>query len=130
MRERAGFVRRLFRYGSPLLLATFLLPGVAEAATKGSDPAPIGKWIAPLIFLGAFALLANGFMHLDPERKKANEKTVGVITAAAGIFWWPFLIGMMGAQGLGPLTNFVTGLAGMYAFFFTVLGIIQIFGLP
>lgn len=92
--------------------------------------APVGKWIAPIIYLGAFALLSQGFMHLDPERKKANEKTVGVITLVVGLMWWPFLIAMISTQGLGFITNFVTGLAGMYAFFFTVLGILEIFSLP
>ena len=86
-----------------------------------------GKWIAPLMYIGSFALLANGLMHLDPARKKASEFGVGIITATAGIMWWPFLIAMMVAQGLGPLTNLVTGLAGMYAFFFTALGLTQIF---
>lgn len=89
--------------------------------------ATIGKWIAPLMYLGGFALLANGFMHLDPERKKANEVGVGIITATAGVMWWPFLIGMMMDQGLGPLTNIVTGLAGMYSFFFIALGLTQAF---
>ncbi|WP_298136067.1 hypothetical protein [Acidiferrobacter sp.] len=86
-----------------------------------------GKWIAPLMYIGSFALLANGLMHLDPERKKANEFGVGLITTIAGIMWWPFLIAMMVVQGLGPLTNLVTGLAGMYAFFFMALGFTQIF---
>ena len=86
-----------------------------------------GKWIAPLMYIGSFALLANGLMHLDPARKKPSEFGVGIITATAGIMWWPFLIAMMVAQGLGPLTNLVTGLAGMYAFFFTALGLTQIF---
>ncbi len=86
-----------------------------------------GKWIAPLMYIGAFALLANGLMHLDPERKKASEFGVGIITVTAGLMWWPFLIAMMVTQGLGPLTNFVTGLAGMYAFFFIALGFTQIF---
>ena len=90
----------------------------------------IGKWIAPLMYIGSFALLANGLMHLDPERKKANEVGVGIITAIAGLMWWPFLIAMIMDQGLGPLTNFVTGLAGMYAFFFTALGVTQIFKIP
>ncbi|MHB8252459.1 MAG: hypothetical protein ACYDEV_01855 [Acidiferrobacter sp.] len=87
----------------------------------------VGKWIAPLMYIGSFALLANGLMHLDPSRKKASELGVGIITATAGIMWWPFLIAMMVVQGLGPLTNFVTGLAGMYAFFFIALGFTQIF---
>lgn len=87
----------------------------------------IGKWIAPIMYIGAFALLANGVMHLDPERRKANEVGVGIITLVAGVMWWPFLIGMMVEQGIGPLTNIVTGLAGMYAFFFIALGITQIF---
>ncbi|WP_297387653.1 hypothetical protein [Acidiferrobacter sp.] len=86
-----------------------------------------GKWIAPLMYIGSFALLANGLMHLDPARKKASEFGVGIITVTADIMWWPFLIAMMASQGLGPLTNLVTGLAGMYAFFFTVLGLTQIF---
>jgi len=87
----------------------------------------IGKWIAPLMYIGSFALLANGLMHLDPARKKASEFGVGIITATAGLMWWPFLIAMIVVQGLGPLTNFVTGLAGMYAFFFIALGFTQIF---
>ncbi len=90
----------------------------------------IGKWIAPIMYIGSFALLANGLMHLDPARKKASEVGVGIITAVAGLMWWPFLIAMMLAQGLGPLTNIVTGLAGMYAFFFIVLGFTQIFAIP
>ncbi|GEM_PF-2479591 len=90
----------------------------------------IGKWIAPLMYLGSFALLANGLMHLDPERKKANEVGVGIITATVGIMWWPFLVGMMEDQGLGPLTNIVTGLAGMYSFFFIALGLTQAFRVP
>jgi len=87
----------------------------------------VGKWIAPLMYIGSFALLANGLMHLDPARKKASEFGVGIITATAGLMWWPFLIAMTVVQGLGPMTNFVTGLAGMYAFFFIALGFTQIF---
>ena len=103
----------------------------APAVKAAAKPAAtIGKWIAPIIYIGAFALLANGVMHLDPERKKASEMGVGIITLVAGIMWWPFLIAMSSAQGLGPLTNFVVGLAGMYAFFFIVLGIHQIFKVP
>ncbi len=105
----------------------FLNPGTAFAA--GSAPM-IGKWIAPIIFLGAFALLANGFMHLDPERKKSDERVVGIITATVGIMWWPFLITMNAVHGLGHLTYFITGLAGMYAFAFIVLGFLEIFQLP
>ncbi|HUW97798.1 MAG TPA: AmiS/UreI family transporter [Acidiferrobacter sp.] len=109
-----------------------LLCGVhpALAAVSGAAPAAhstAGKWIAPLMYIGAFALLANGLMHLDPERKKASEFGVGIITAVAGLMWWPFLIAMTVVQGLGPLTNFVTGLAGMYAFFFIALGFTQLF---
>ncbi len=116
------------------LMLLLSLAGVAVfcdyASAALSTPQPVGKWIAPIIFLGAFALLSQGFMHLDPQRKKANEKTVGVITLVVGLMWWPFLIAMIYAQGLGLITNFVTGLAGMYAFFFTVLGILEIFSLP
>lgn len=102
-------------------------PVVAKAAKPA---AAIGKWIAPIIYIGAFALLANGAMHLDPKREKANEVGVGFITLTAGVMWWPFLIAMSSVQGLGPLTNFVVGLAGMYAFFFIALGIHQIMKIP
>ncbi len=90
----------------------------------------VGKWIAPIMYLGAFALLANGVMHLDPKREKANEVGVGIITLIVGIMWWPFLIAMSVVQGLGPLTNFVVGLAGMYAFFFIALGTTQALKIP
>ncbi len=107
--------------------------GVIANELKPAKPpyvTSIGKWIAPLMYLGSFALLANGLMHLDPARKHTSEKGVGIITATAGLMWWPFLIAMITAQGLGPLTNFVTGLAGMYSFFFIVLGMSQIFQVP
>ncbi|MDA8365010.1 MAG: hypothetical protein M0Z84_14635 [Gammaproteobacteria bacterium] len=106
------------------IIASELKPGKPVFATS------VGKWIAPLMYIGSFALLANGLMHLDSERKRANEIGVGIITATAGLMWWPFLIGMIMAQGLGPLTNFVTGLAGMYSFFFIALGLSQVFQVP
>ncbi|MBX6422212.1 hypothetical protein [Thermosulfurimonas sp. F29] len=93
-----------------------------------ADPT-VGKWIAPIIYLGAAVLLANGLLHLDPERRKSSERVVGVITFVVGVMWWPFLIAMMMEQGLGPITNFVTGLAGMYAFAFTALGACEIWDL-
>ncbi len=109
--------------------ATAALAQIAKdlAPAKPFFVTTVGKWIAPLMYIGSFALLANGLMHLDPTRKKANEFGVGIITATAGLMWWPFLIAMMVVQGLGPLTNFVVGLAGMYAFFFIALGFTQIF---
>ena len=64
-----------------------------------------GKWIAPLMYIGSFALLANGLMHLDPARKKASEFGVGIITATAGIMWWPFLIAMMVARACTAAPN-------------------------
>ncbi|MGC9168481.1 MAG: AmiS/UreI family transporter [Desulfurella sp.] len=108
----------------------FFLTLFCNAYAANQTQIAVGKWIAPIIYLGAFALLSQGFMHLDPERKKANEKTVGVITLVVGVMWWPFLIAMISNEGLGPITNFVAGLAGMYAFFFMVLGILEIFSLP
>lgn len=126
MNTRDSFLQMLSGIGLCFLLFLLIVPSAFAAP---SAPAPIGKWIAPIIYLGAFALLSQGFMHLDPQRKKANEKTVGVITLVVGIMWWPFLIAMISVQGIGFITNFVTGLAGMYAFFFIVLGIIEIFGL-
>lgn len=107
--------------------------GIIAGELKPAKPAfttSVGKWIAPLMYIGSFALLANGLMHLDPARKRASELGVGIITATAGLMWWPFLIAMIMAQGLGPLTNFVTGLAGMYSFFFIALGLSQIFQVP
>ncbi len=112
-----------------LVIGAFAFMGSSNVYAAGAPPT-VGKFIAPIMYLGAFALLANGLMHLDPERKKANIKTVGVITATVGVMWWPFLIAMSVVQGLGALTNFITGLAGMYAFFFVVLGILEISDLP
>ncbi len=112
-----------------LTVGALLFVESGSAFAAGSAPM-VGKWIAPIIYLGAFALLANGFMHLDPERKKADERVVGVITATVGVMWWPFLITMNAVHGLGHLTYFITGLAGMYAFAFIVLGILEIFQLP
>ena len=107
--------------------------GVIASELKPAKPVyatSVGKWIAPLMYIGSFALLANGLMHLDPARKKADERGVGIITVTAGVMWWPFLVAMIVSQGLGPLTNFVTGLAGMYSFFFIALGLTQIFKIP
>ena len=59
-----------------------------------ADPT-VGKWIAPIIYLGAAVLLANGLLHLDPECRKSSERVVGVITFVVGVMWWPFLIAMM-----------------------------------
>ncbi len=114
-----------------MLLGVGIFSLINAHTAFGATAAPmVGKWISPIIYLGAFALLANGFMHLDPERRKANEKVVGVITATVGVMWWPFLITMNAVHGLGHLTYFITGLAGMYAFAFTVLGILEIFQMP
>jgi hypothetical protein len=115
------------------VLGSVILTLLTAASVFAANAAPqptVGKWIDPIIYLGAFALLANGLMHLDPERKKADQRAVGVITAAVGLMWWPFLIAMMSAQGLGKLTNFITGLAGMYSFFFIAAGFLEIFKLP
>jgi len=114
---------------SVLVAGVFALLGSSNVYAAGAPPT-VGKFIAPIMYLGAFALLANGLMHLDPERKKADMRVVGVITATAGVMWWPFLIAMSVVQGLGALTNFITGLAGMYAFFFIALGILEIFDFP
>ncbi len=122
---------RGFGSSMAVLLAVIVLNMLDSNTAFGATGAPmIGKWISPIIYLGAFALLANGFMHLDPERKKANEKVVGIITTTVGVMWWPFLITMNAVHGLGHLTYFITGLAGMYAFAFTVLGILEIFQMP
>ncbi len=118
-------------YGTLVLLASGIIALIDTSSACAAGSAPmIGKWISPIIYLGAFALLANGFMHLDPERKKADERVVGIITATVGVMWWPFLITMNAVHGLGHLTYFITGLAGMYAFAFIALGITEIFQLP
>ncbi|MHB8348437.1 MAG: hypothetical protein ACYDHM_14995, partial [Acidiferrobacterales bacterium] len=68
--------------------------GIIAGELKPAKPVyatAVGKWIAPLMYIGSFALLANGLMHLDPARKKASEVGVGIITATAGVMWWPFL---------------------------------------
>jgi hypothetical protein len=110
--------------------ATNDLATIAKELAPAIPKPTIGKWISPLMYIGAFALLANGVMHLDVERQRANEVGVGIITVVAGVMWWPFLVAMTVVQGLGPLTNFVTGLAGMYSFFFIALGLHQIFNIP
>ncbi len=116
--------------GVLVLLAVGVLILLDAGSAFAAGKPMVGKWIAPIIYLGAFALLANGFMHLDPERKKANERVVGIITATVGIMWWPFLVTMNAAHGLGHLTYFITGLAGMYSFAFIALGFLEIFQLP
>ena len=118
-------------YGLILLLSALVLTLLNSGSAYAAGSAPmVGKWIAPIIYLGAFALLANGLMHLDPERRKADERVVGVITLTVGVMWWPFLITMNAVHGLGHLTYFVTGLAGMYAFAFIALGVLEIFKWP
>ncbi len=118
-------------YGLMVLASALVLTLLNSNSAYAAGSAPVlGKWIAPIIYLGAFALLANGLMHLDPERRKADERVVGVITLTVGVMWWPFLITMNAAHGLGHLTYFITGLAGLYAFAFTVLGVLEIFKWP
>lgn len=118
-------------YGLMVLFTSLVLTLLNSNSAFAAGSAPmVGKWIAPIIYLGAFALLANGLMHLDPERRKADERVVGVITLTVGVMWWPFLITMNAVHGLGHLTYFITGLAGMYAFAFTVLGVLEILKWP
>ncbi|PMP91622.1 MAG: hypothetical protein C0173_03240 [Desulfurella sp.] len=52
----------------------FFLTLFCNAYAANQTQIAVGKWIAPIIYLGAFALLSQGFMHLDPERKKLMKK--------------------------------------------------------
>jgi hypothetical protein len=108
---------------------------IAKELSPAKPAATLGNWLAPIFYLAAFAFLAIGVLHTDVpdkegKRKKFSPMGIGIISLLVGIMWWPYIIAMMVVQGLGPLTNFVAGLIGMFSFFFMALGLTIIMKVP
>ncbi|MHB1697272.1 MAG: hypothetical protein ACYCSQ_04135 [bacterium] len=108
---------------------------IAKELSPAKPAASLGNWLAPIFYLAAFAFLAIGALHIDVpdkegKRKKFNPMGIGIISLLVGLMWWPYIIAMMVAQGLGPLTNFVAGLIGMFSFFFMALGLTILMKVP
>ncbi len=108
---------------------------IAKELKPAKPAAAFGNWLAPIFYLAAFAFLAIGALHIDVpdaegKRKKFNPMGIGIISLLVGLMWWPYIIAMMVVQGLGPLTNFVAGLVGMFSFFFMALGLTIIMKVP
>ncbi len=108
---------------------------IAKELKPAKSAATLGNWLAPIFYLAAFAFLAIGALHIDVpdaegKRKKFNPMGIGIISLLVGLMWWPYIIAMMVVQGLGPLTNFVAGLVGMFSFFFMALGLTILMKVP
>ncbi len=125
------------------ILLTLLLGGLVFAAkappqlTAAIGAVGAAKAVVPLMLTGAFFIMANAMLHLNPERTKVSVASVGTVGIVAGLIFLANLFVMMltnftgvaSPSNLGPLTNFVGGLATMYGFFFLVVGLNQLLGL-
>ena len=124
--------------GALVLLATAIALAAAPATPAPLPPGfaalpgvagPIGKAVVPLMYAGAFFILANAMLHLNPDRSKVSVVSVGTVGLVTGIIFLANVYEMMsGPDNLGPLTNFVAALGTMYGFFFTTVGINQMLG--
>ncbi|MFP3255650.1 MAG: hypothetical protein RXP30_04390 [Thermoplasmata archaeon] len=93
-----------------------------------SDPLVIGKAIVPLMFAGAFVLTAFGALHLNPERNRVSAIAAGLVAFIGGVFFIINVVMFQALSMLGPISNYVAGLATMYGLFFIMVGLMNIFG--
>ena len=87
---------------------------IAKELKPAKPAAALGNWLAPIFYLAAFAFLAIGALHIDVpdaegKRKKFNPMGIGIISLLVGLMWWPYIIAMMVAQGLGAAYEFCRG---------------------
>lgn len=92
----------------------------------------VGKPIVPLMFAGAFVLMALGAYHMNPSRKKISGVAAGIVALVGGIFFIINLVMFQSASSaygtLGTLSNYIAGVAVLYGLFFIMMGLILIVG--
>lgn len=93
-----------------------------------TDPLVMGKAIVPLMFAGAFVLTAFGAFHLNPERNRVSTIAVGIVAFIGGVFFIINIVMFQALSMLGPISNYVAGLATLYGLFFMMMGVMNIFG--
>ncbi|MGB9815431.1 MAG: hypothetical protein ACPLVI_05735 [Thermoplasmata archaeon] len=93
-----------------------------------ADPLVMGKAIVPLMFAGAFVLTAFGALHLNPERNRVSAIAAGIVAFVGGVFFIINVVMFQALSMLGPISNYVAGLATMYGLFFIMVGLMNIFG--
>lgn len=91
-------------------------------------PLVMGKAIVPLMFAGAFVLTAFGALHLNPDRTRVSAIAAGIVAFIGGVFFIINVVMFQALSLLGPISNYVAGLATMYGLFFIMVGLMNIFG--